>query len=101
MASLVLAALRSRDDGRPGRERRPRLAEPGRRSDARLPRLGLRFFRLLVDAQLQLLPGLEEGNALRRDRDGLAGLRVQAFARVAALDDEASEAADLDALAAG
>src|SRR5207244_1422978 len=53
-----------------------------------------------VDALLELLARFEERHPLRHHRHHLAGLRVEPLARVAALDDEAAEAADLDALAA-
>src|SRR5512138_3597805 len=54
--------------------------------------------RLPVDAELQLLADLEERYALRGDRYDGARLRVPTLARLAVLDDEAAEAADLDAL---
>src|SRR5688572_21613565 len=62
--------------------------------------LGVGLGLLAVDALLELLARLEERDALGHHRDHLAGLRVQPLASVAALDDEAAEAADLDAFAA-
>src|SRR5262249_27417534 len=48
----------------------------------------------------QLLPDLEERDALRMHRDEGAGLRVAPLARLAMLHHEAAESPDLDALAA-
>src|SRR4029077_18934044 len=56
--------------------------------------------RLAVDAQPELLPDLEERDALRMHRHQRAGLRVAALARLSMLHHEAAEAPDLDALTA-
>src|SRR5262245_58060859 len=53
-----------------------------------------------VDAQLQLLADLEEGQAFGCHRDQLSGLRVATLARLPMFDDEATEATHLDALIA-
>src|SRR5262249_10857899 len=56
--------------------------------------------RLAVDAQTELLPDLEERDALGVHGDQGAGLGVASLARLAVLHDEAPETADLDALPA-
>ena len=53
-----------------------------------------------LDALLELLPDLEEGCALRRDLDLGTGLGIAPLARLADLDLEAAEAANLDPIAA-
>src|SRR5512139_4046679 len=53
-----------------------------------------------VDAQAQLLADLEERHPLGGHGDALAGARIAPVARLAVLDHEAAEAADLDPLAA-
>src|SRR5581483_10647771 len=55
---------------------------------------------LAVDPQPQLLPYLEERDALGAHGDDRPGLRIAAVAGLTVLDHEAAEAADLDALAA-
>ena len=52
-----------------------------------------------IDALTQLLTHFEVRNTLLRNVNDLAGLGVTTFACIAALDREASEATDLDALA--
>ena len=54
-----------------------------------------------VEAHAHLLAGLEHRDHLLVDRDGLAGARVAAGARVPLLDREGAEAAQLDPVAAG
>src|SRR5205085_9822527 len=49
-----------------------------------------------VDPQPQFLADLEERHPLGRHRDALAGARIAPVARLAVLDDEAAETADLD-----
>src|SRR5262249_34878398 len=56
--------------------------------------------RAVVDAFLELLADLEEGQALRLDGHGRAGAGVAAFVGAVGADLEAAEAPDLDALAA-
>src|SRR5258708_39321346 len=54
----------------------------------------------LVQPVAQVLAGLEVGHALGSDGDLLAGARIAAGARLALLDREGAEAAQLDAIAA-
>src|SRR5665213_316007 len=55
--------------------------------------------RPLVEPLAQLFAGLEEGDVLFADLDALAGARIAAQPRAAALDREGAKAAELDPVA--